>query len=79
MRQNVRLSCRARHPRLQRRDCRLRAPESVVKAGRDQLQSLAFFSVPEQEAPDIKPLIEGNDLLFLDKTIADTLKDIRGR
>ena len=38
-----------------------------------------FLSVPEAEAPDLKPLLEGNDDAFLNKTIADTLRIERQR
>jgi len=36
-----------------------------------------FLSVPETELPDLKPLFEGNEDAFLNKTIASTLRDIR--
>lgn len=38
-----------------------------------------FLNVPEAEAPDLKPLLEGNDDAFLNKTIADTLRMERQR
>ncbi len=38
-----------------------------------------FLSVPEAEEPDLKPLIEGNEDAFLNKTIAETLRIERQR
>lgn len=36
-----------------------------------------FLSVPESELPDLKPLLEGNEDAFLNRTISQTLRDIR--
>jgi hypothetical protein len=36
-----------------------------------------FLTVPEAEAADLKPLMEGNDETFLHKTIQQTLRDVR--
>ena len=38
-----------------------------------------FLSVPEAEAPDLKPLLEGNEDAWLNKTITQTLRDVRGQ
>jgi hypothetical protein len=38
-----------------------------------------FLQVPEAEAPDLKPLLEGNDDAWLNKTITQTLREVRGQ
>ena len=38
-----------------------------------------FLSVPEAEMPDLKPLIEGNEDAWLNKTITQTLREVRGQ
>ena len=38
-----------------------------------------FLSVPESEAPDLKPLLEGNEDAWLNKTITQTLREVRGQ